>query len=65
MKVGDLVKLRGLIGDRGGACGTIVEIDEEDYVTVQWWDGHWLFKDPINGNLFTAEDAIDIEIVKL
>ena len=28
-------------------------------------EGHWVFKDPVAGNLFTAEDAIDIEIVEL
>jgi hypothetical protein len=46
VKVGDLVKLRGLIGDRGGACGTIVEIDEEDMVTVQWWDSTAFIPNP-------------------
>ena len=49
MKVGDLVKMKGAFAThrrwsrppairRWSACGTIIAIDEEDYVTVQWWD---------------------------
>ena len=30
-----------------------------------WNEGHWLFKDPASGQVFTAEEAIDIEIVNL
>ncbi len=30
-----------------------------------WKEGHWLFKDPASGQVFTAEEAIDIEIVNL
>ena len=39
MNVGDLVKMRGAFASHRSwsACGTIVAIDEEDYVTVQWW----------------------------
>ena len=28
-------------------------------------EGHWVFKSPTDGRLFTADDAIDIEIVEL
>ena len=29
------------------------------------YEGCWVFKDPVAGNLFTADDAIAIEIVEL
>jgi len=46
MKVGDLVKMRNLIGDQWSRCGTVIAIDEEDYVTVQWWDNTWIIPNP-------------------
>ncbi len=46
MRVGDLVKLRGLIGGRGSACGTIIAIDGEEYVTVQWWHDTFFIPNP-------------------
>ena len=40
MKVGDLVKLKEHFGHAMNrtSCGTVIAVDEEDYVTVQWWD---------------------------
>ena len=48
MKVGDLVKMRWLATGyrRWSACGTIIAIDDEDYVTVQWWDGTEFIPNP-------------------
>ena len=48
MKVGDLVKMRGAFtGHRSwSACGTVIAIDEEDYVTVQWWDSTEFIPNP-------------------
>ena len=48
MKVGDLVKLRGAFASHRSwsACGTVIAIDEEDYVTVQWWDGTEFIPNP-------------------
>jgi len=28
------------------ACGTIIAIDDEDYVTVQWWDSTEFIPNP-------------------
>jgi hypothetical protein len=33
------------------ACGTIVEIDEEDMVTVRWWDRYSFHPQPIDGKI--------------
>ena len=48
MKVGDLVKLKGYFGHvmNRTSCGTIVEIDEEDMVTVRWWDSTAFIPNP-------------------
>ena len=46
MKVGDLVRLRNYLYSRRTACGTIIAIDDEDYVTVQWWDGTEFIPNP-------------------
>ena len=56
MNVGDLVKLRGAFANHRmrwfanhrswSACGTVIAIDEEDYVTVQWWDGTEFIPNP-------------------
>ena len=46
MKVGDLVRLRNYLYSKRTACGTIIHIDEEDYVTVQWWDKTVLIPNP-------------------
>lgn len=46
MKVGDLVKLRNYLYSKRTSCGTIIHIDEEDFVTVQWWDKTVLIPNP-------------------
>ena len=46
MQVGDLVKMRNLIGSPYSRCGTVIAIDEEDYVTVQWWDDTVIIPNP-------------------
>ena len=48
MKIGDLVKMRGAFASHRSwsACGTIIAIDEEDYVTVQSWDGTEFIPNP-------------------
>ena len=48
VKVGDLVKLRGAFASHRSwsACGTVIAIDEEDYVTVQWWHGMEVVPNP-------------------
>jgi hypothetical protein len=48
MKVGDLVKLKEFFGHvmSRTACGTIVDIDEEDMVTVRWWDSTAFIPNP-------------------
>ena len=40
MKVGDLVKLKEFFGHAMNrtSCGTVIAVDEEGTVTVQWWD---------------------------
>ena len=40
MKVGDLVRLKPFFGHAMNrtSCGTVVAVDEEDMITVQWWD---------------------------
>ena len=40
MKVGDLVKLKEFFGHAMNrtSCGTVIAVDEEGIVTIQWWD---------------------------
>ena len=48
MKVGDLVKLKEFFGHvmNRTCCGTIVDIDEEEMVTVRWWDSTAFIPNP-------------------
>tara|TARA_R110000824_G_scaffold281090_1_gene469350 strand:- start:15 stop:209 length:195 start_codon:yes stop_codon:yes gene_type:complete len=64
MKPGDLVRITNE--------KTTHKMPRVSLALVECWnsadeesEGHWVFKDPVAGNLFTAEDAIDIEIVEL
>ena len=40
MKVGDLVRLKPFFGHAMNRTsnGTVIAVDEEDMITVQWWD---------------------------
>ena len=40
MKIGDLVKLKQFFAHAMNrtSFGTVIDVDEEDMVTVQWWD---------------------------
>ena len=64
MKPGDLVRITNE--------KTTHKMPRVSLALVECWnpsdeesEGHWVFKSPTDGRLFTAEDAIDIEIVKL
>ena len=48
MKVGDLVKLKQFFGHAMNrtSCGTVIAIDEEETVTVQWWDDTFFIPTP-------------------
>ena len=48
MKVGDLVKLKQFFGHAMNrtSCGTVIAIDEEARVTVQWWDDTFFIPNP-------------------
>ena len=48
MKVGDLVKLKEFFGHAMNrtSCGTVIAIDEEETVTVQWWDDTFFIPNP-------------------
>jgi len=65
MKPGDLVRITNERGSWKMPRVSLALIECWVNSPEGWEDGHWLFKDPISGNLFTAEDAIDIEIVNL
>ena len=45
MKVGSLVKHRQFFGSRT-SIGTVLEVDDEHYVTVSWWDTTWVIPNP-------------------
>ena len=64
MREGDIVRITN---EKGTTSMPRVSL-----ATVERWnppdeesEGYWVFKDPIAGNLFTADDAIAIEIVDL
>ena len=64
MKPGDLVRITNE--------KTTHKMPRVSLALVECWnpsdkvkEGHWVFKDPVAGNLFTADDAIAIEIVEL
>ena len=40
MKIGDLVKLKRFFAHSMNrtSLGTVIDVDEEDMITVQWWD---------------------------
>ena len=64
MKPGDLVRITNE--------KTTHKMPRVSLALVECWnspdeeiEGHWVFKSPTDGRLFTAEDAIDIEIVEL
>jgi len=65
MKPGDLVRITNERGSWKMPRVSLALVECWVNAPEGWEDGHWLFKDPISGNLFTAEDAIDIEIVNL
>ena len=48
MKVGALVKLKEFLGHAMNrtSCGTVIAIDEEETVTVQWWDDTFFIPNP-------------------
>ena len=48
MKVGDLVKLKEFFGHAMNrtSCGTVIAVDEEGTVTVQWWDDTFFIPNP-------------------
>ena len=48
MKVGELVKLKQFFGHAMNrtSCGTVIAIDEEETVTVQWWDDTFFIPNP-------------------
>ena len=48
MKVGDLVRLKPFFGHAMNrtSCGTVIAVDEEGIVTVQWWDDTFFIPNP-------------------
>ena len=48
MKVGDLVRLKPFFGHAMNrtSCGTVIAVDEEGTVTVQWWDDTFFIPNP-------------------
>ena len=48
MRVGDLVKLKEFFGHAMNrtSCGTVIAVDEEGTVTVQWWDDTFFIPNP-------------------
>ena len=48
MKVGHLVKLKEFFGHAMNrtSCGTVIAVDEEGTVTVQWWDDTFFIPNP-------------------
>ena len=64
MKPGDLVRITNE--------KTTHKMPRVSLALVECWsppdeesEGYWVFKSPTSGRLFTAEGAIDIEIVEL
>jgi len=64
MKPGDLVRITNEKGSW--------KMPRVSLALVECWnppdeesEGYWVFKDPVAGSLFTADDAIAIEIVEL
>ena len=48
MKIGDLVRLKEFFGHAMNrtSCGTVIAVDEEGTVTVQWWDDTFFIPNP-------------------
>ena len=65
MKPGDLVRITNEKTDHKRPRVSLALVECWVNSPEGWNEGHWLFKDPASGQVFTAEDAIDIEIVNL
>ena len=63
MKVGDLVRITNEKGSWKRPRVSLALVDRWVNTPKGWREGHWLYKDPVSKQLFTAEDAISIEKV--
>ena len=65
MKPGDLVRITNEKGTWKRPRVSLALVDRWINTPEGWREGHWLYKDPVSKQLFTAEDAILIEKVKI
>ena len=65
MRVGDLVRITNEKGSWKRPRVSLAFVDRWVNTPKGWREGHWLYKDPVSKQLFTAEDAILIEKVKI
>ena len=65
MKPGDLVRITNEKGSWKRPRVSLALVERWVNTPEGWDDGHWLFRDPVSKQTFTAEDAILIEKVKI
>ena len=65
MKPGDLVRITNEKGSWKRPRVSLAFVDRWINTPKGWREGHCLYKDPVIKQLFTAEDAISIEKVKI